>query len=45
MSSDISKERREYLKRLSADKRKTYAARIAILVLFIAFWEISANLE
>lgn len=45
MSSDISKERREYLKRLSADKRKTYAVRIAILVLFIAFWEISASLE
>mgnify|MGYP006993155167 FL=1 len=45
MSSDISKERREYLKRLSTDKRKTYAVRIAILVLFIAFWEIAASLE
>ncbi len=45
MCNEISKERRAYLKRLRTDRIKTYVVRAAILIAFLALWEISARLE
>ena len=41
----ISKEQQEYLKLVNKKKRKILITRISILVIFIALWQIAANLK
>ena len=41
----ISQDRKKYLRKIKVNKIKILAVQIAILIIFIALWEILANTE